>query len=105
MRKISFILSLAIFYIPLSFYGAELEKVEVNSLCYYINKETKTAEVTQGQYDKIKKMLDESNGTLDIPSVINVNEANITPLTDIVLRRYKKASTSSTKATERSERR
>ena len=37
MRKISFILSLAIFYIPLSFYGAELEKVEVNSLCYYIN--------------------------------------------------------------------
>jgi hypothetical protein len=78
MRKISFILSLAIFYIPLSFYGAELEKVEVNSLCYYINKETKTAEVTQGQYDKIKKMLDESNGTLEIPSVINVNEANYT---------------------------
>lgn len=31
MRKISFILSLAIFYIPLSFYGAELEKVEVNT--------------------------------------------------------------------------
>ncbi len=78
MRKISFILSLAIFYIPLSFYGAELEKVEVNSLCYYINKETKTAEVTQGQYDKIKKMLDESNGTLEIPSVINVNETNYT---------------------------
>lgn len=78
MRKISFILSLAIFYIPLSFYGAELEKVEVNSLCYYINKEPKTAEVTQGQYDKIKKMLDESNGTLEIPSVINVNEANYT---------------------------
>jgi hypothetical protein len=57
MRRIIAFLTLTLLALPLCTFGAEPEKVEVNSLSYYIDKEDMKAEVTKvigsGAFNKL----------------------------------------------------
>lgn len=66
-------LTLTLMALPLCTFGAEPEKVEVNSLSYYIDKENMTAEVTGlTSYSDVY----ENQGVLEIPASITFEGSN-----------------------------
>jgi hypothetical protein len=73
MKKLLIFVLFTVVCLPLCASDAEKEKIEVDSLLYYLDDEALTAEVIGGNYDVIKEFLANRNSTLTIPSSITVD--------------------------------